>query len=54
MASIPLPPYFGSTMIPKKPRSPIFLTNSFGNSCLLSLSITPGNNSVCAKSLAAS
>ena len=41
-------------MIPKKPSSPIFLTNSSGKVCALSLSITPGNNSVCAKSRAAS
>ena len=53
MLSKPEPPYFGSTIIPMKPNSPIIFTCSVGNFECSSLSITPGNNSAAAKSLAA-
>src|SRR5690606_38712766 len=51
--SNPLPPYFGSTIIPKKPSSAIFFTCSAGKIWCSSRSITPGNSSCCAKSRAA-
>ena len=49
--SRPAPPYFSGTLIPIIPNSPIFLTNSFGKTPVLSSSLATGAISFWAKSL---